>query len=93
MSTAEQLKQYEELAAGALLIGRDRHASAIMALLADVDRLRKQRDALAAELAQARAQLAAVPDVRNMSVGQLQVIRDAATNRLYEVYCAGLEQA
>jgi small-conductance mechanosensitive channel len=62
---------------------------------ASIERIRieQERDALAAELAQVRAQLEAVPDVRKMSVGQLQVIRDAATNRLYEVYCAGLEQA
>lgn len=49
---AEQLKQYEELAAGALLLGRDRHASAIMALIAEVERLQR-------ELQQAQAQLAA----------------------------------
>jgi hypothetical protein len=126
MSTAEQLKQYEELAAGALLLGRDRHASAIMALLADVDRLTAERDALAAELAQVRGDVdnyAAMQyeagrrytpdrfmayeewqaihrkqthsltrlDVSKMSAGQLQVTRDPATNRLFEVYCAPLE--
>jgi hypothetical protein len=57
----------------------------------DIARLTVERDALAAELATVRAQLAQAVDVRSMSVRQLQVIRDAATNRLYEVYCAELD--
>jgi hypothetical protein len=51
----------------------------------EAERVKAERDALAAQLAKAL-------DVSKMSVGQLQVIRDAATNRLYEVYCDTLER-